>query len=99
MQQVHPGGLLQEALTARPDLLALETQLDLARTQEQAAESGYYPNVALYGRLARQGDSWELAGDGYTNKDKSAVGFEVTYNLFSGFKTAHACEAAQEALV
>ena len=97
MRELTPGGLLQKALAERPDLQVLETQLQLARTRERAAESGYYPTVALYGRLASQGDTWQLAGDGFTNKDKSAVGFEVTYNLFSGFNTAHACEAAQQA--
>jgi outer membrane protein len=96
-QRVEPETVLAEALASRPDLRVLKEELGLARQQERAAKSGYYPSVALYGQLASQGDSWELDGDGYTNKDKSAAGFEVTYNLFSGFKTAHESEAARKA--
>jgi len=92
-----PGTLLDEALAKRPDLRALQAALDLAGAQERSAESGYYPTVALFGRLASQGDTPELDGDGFTNKDKSAAGFEVSYNLFSGFSTRYACEAAEKA--
>lgn len=96
-QRIEPEVMLLEALAERPDLRALKEELELARQQERAAKSGYYPSVALFGQLASQGDSWELDGDGYTNKDKSAAGFEVSYNLFSGFKTVHESEAARKA--
>jgi outer membrane protein len=96
-KRTDPNPLLAEALSSRPDLRVLKEELSLAQEQERAAKSGYYPSVALFGQLASQGDTWELDGDGYTNKDKSAAGFEVTYNLFSGFKTAHESEAARKA--
>jgi outer membrane protein len=96
-EKVHPDALLRNALAKRPDLQVLKAQLNLAREQERSAESGYYPKVALYGRLASQGDSMALDGDGFTNRDKSAAGFEVTYNLFSGFKTRYEREAARKA--
>lgn len=89
--------LIQNALTHRPDLRALEAELALAREQERLAESGYYPTVALFGRLAGQGDTMALNGDGFTNRDKSAAGFEISYNLFSGGKSHYGREAAQKA--
>jgi outer membrane protein len=94
---VVPGALLKEALAKRPDLKALKAELHLADAQQEAADSGYYPKVSLYGQLASQGDTLALDGDGYTNKDKSAAGFEVSYNLFSGFKTRYEHEAAKKA--
>jgi len=96
-QQTESEAAVQEALTKRPDLQALKAQLQLAKTRQKAADSGYYPSVSLYGQLASQGDTLALDGDGFTNKDKSAAGFEVTYNLFSGFKTRSEHEAAVQA--
>ena len=97
LKSPEPQNMIATALANRPDLKALKAELHLAREQERSAESGYYPTVALFGQLASQGDTWELNGDGYTNKDKSAAGFEVTYNLFSGNKTRHEREAARQA--
>jgi outer membrane protein TolC len=92
-----PETVLSEALAKRPDLQALKAQLQLAEAHEDAAESGYYPKVSLYAQLARQGDTPALDGDGYTNKDKSAAGFEISYNLFGGYKTRYEREAAKKA--
>jgi len=93
----EPADVLKEALEKRPDLQALRAQLHLAKTRQKAADSGYYPTVSLYGQLASQGDTRALDGDGFTNKDKSAAGFEVSYNLFAGFKTQSEHEAAVQA--
>lgn len=94
---VETATIMDDALAKRPDLRALKAQLRLAQTRQEAADSGYYPTVSLYGQLARQGDTLALDGDGYTNKDKSAAGFEVSYNLFSGFKTNAEHETAARA--
>lgn len=91
--------LTQEALQKRPDLQAVRLAVQQRQAGVRVAESGYYPNVALYAQAVYQGDGPELDGDGYTNKDRSAAGFEVTYNLFSGFKTQHRSEAARQALL
>jgi outer membrane protein TolC len=96
-KKTDPGALLRDALAKRPDLQVLKAQLNLAREQERTAESGCYPTVVLYGRLASQGDSMALDGDGYTNRDKSAAGFTVAYSLFDGFKTRYEREAARKA--
>lgn len=40
-----------------------------------------------------------LDGDGYTNKDRSAAGFILNYNLFGGFKDTHETEAARKELL
>jgi outer membrane protein len=91
-----PAAVLNKALAKRPDLRVLKTQLQLAVAHEDAAESGYYPRVSLYAQVASQVDTPALDGYGYTNKDKSAAGFEISYNLFSGFKTRYEREAAKK---
>lgn len=94
--QTDPAAVRDAALAQRPDLQALRAELHIARAEKEAANSGYYPTVTLFGQLAAQGDTPALDGDGFTNKDKSAAGFEVTYNLFEGFKTGRESEAAEQ---
>jgi outer membrane protein len=89
--------LTEEALRTRPDLEALRLDVDKRQEEVTLSKSGYYPTVSLYAQAAYQGDGPELNGDGYTNKDQSAAGFRLIYNLFSGFKTQSRTEAAREA--
>jgi len=88
--------LLKQALEKRPDLQALKKILALQQSRVDLGKSGYYPKVTLYTQLAQHGDSWRLGGDGYTNKDRSAAGFKINYNLFEGFKSRYEIEAARE---
>jgi len=88
--------LTQQALQNRPDLIAMRLIVQEQQSRIDLAKSGYYPSVGLYAKAARIGDGAGLNGDGYTNKDKSAVGFQINYNLFSGFKTKSQLEAARE---
>ena len=85
------------ALKNRPDLKSLKLIIKEQQSKIKLAQSQYYPTVGLFARAAYTGDGANLDGDGYTNKDKSAVGFVVKYNLFSGFKTKNEVEAAQAA--
>jgi outer membrane protein len=95
-QEVSEEELLKEALEKRPDLQALKKILALQQSRVDLGKSGYYPKVTLYTQLAHHGDSWRLNGDGYTNKDRSAAGFMINYNLFEGFKSQYDIEAAKE---
>ena len=88
--------VLTQALEKRPDLQALKKILSMQQSRVELEKSGYYPTVTLYAQLAQHGDDWRLDGDGYTNKDRSAAGFTVNYNLFEGFKSRYAIEAARE---
>ena len=87
--------LKQKALKNRPDLIAMRIMVKEQQSKITQAESANYPTVALYGQLAQVGDGPGLNGDGYSNKDRSGVGFQVSYNLFSGFKTQKQIEAAK----
>ncbi len=88
--------LLTLALQKRPDLQALKKMLSMQQSRVDLEKSGYYPTVTLYAQLAQHGDDWLLDGDGYTNKDRSAAGFTINYNLFEGFKSRYDIEAARE---
>lgn len=85
-----------EALQKRPDLLSMRLMIEEAQAKIGLAKSKYYPSVVLFAQAAYAGDTPSLDGDGYTNKDKSAAGFKINYNLFSGFKDDSQIEAARE---
>jgi outer membrane protein TolC len=89
--------LKEQALKNRPDLKALALMVQEQQSQIDLAKSTQYPSVALFAQVSHIGDTPELNGDGYTNKDHSAAGFMINYNIFSGFKTQSQIEAAREA--
>jgi outer membrane protein TolC len=89
--------LTEQALKNRPDLKALVVMVQEQQSQIDLAKSTQYPSVGLFAQVAQIGDSPELSGDGYTNKDRSAAGFMINYNMFSGYKTHNQIEAAREA--
>lgn len=89
--------LTNEALLKRPDLQTLKMLVKEQQSQINLAKSTYYPSVALFAQASQIGDSPELNGDGFTNKDRSAAGFVINYNLFSGFKTSSQVESARAA--
>lgn len=91
--------LLNSALEKRPDLLALKKMHSARKSLVELKKSGFYPSLSLYGQLAQHGDDPMLDGDGYTNKDRSAAGFSLNYNLFGGFKDTHETEAARKELL
>lgn len=89
--------LQKQALEKRPDLEMLRMLVKEQSNKIKLAKSQYYPNVAIFARAAYTGDTPRLNGDGYTNKNKSALGFMLNYNLFNGFETKNEVQAAQEA--
>ena len=88
--------LTVQALQNRPDLQAIRLMVKEQQSAINLAKSTYYPSVALFAQASQVGDSLNLDGDGYTNKDRSGAGFIINYNLFSGFKTQSRIEAARE---
>jgi len=89
--------LTNSALKNRPDLQALRLVIKEQASRVDLAKSTYYPTVSLFAQASQVGDGADLNGDGYSNKDRSAAGFIINYNLFSGFKTQSQVEAAREA--
>lgn len=102
VQELPDAGSLEfeklkaEALQKRPDLLSMRLMIEESQSKVGLAKSKYYPSVVLFAQAAYAGDTTSLNGDGYTNKDKSAAGFKINYNLFSGFKDDSQVEAARE---
>ncbi len=91
-------GMLQKmALQKRPDIKILSHIVKEQQTKITLTKSQYYPNIALFARAAYTGDTPRLNGDDYTNKNKSALGFVINYNIFNGFQTKNELQAAQEA--
>ena len=88
--------LKAQALQKRPDIRVMGLLVKEAQTKIRLAKSRYYPSVALFAQVAYAGDTPALNGDGYTNKNKSAAGFKIKYNLFSGFKDDNQVEAARK---
>ncbi len=89
--------LVKMAFANRPDLQALRMMVKEQNAQVDLAKSTEYPSVVLFAQASQVGDSPQLNGDGFTNKDRSAVGFVVKYNLFSGLKTKNEVEASESA--
>lgn len=87
--------MLRIALAQREDLLGLAKAMDIAQSDITMANSRYYPNLALVGALKRQGDTFALNGDGYSNADKGYGGVAASWNLFSGLSDLHTSEAAK----
>lgn len=87
--------MIRIALSQREDLLALAKAMEITQSDVMIAQSRYYPSVALVGALKRQGDTFALNGDGYTNANKSYAGIAASWNLFSGFSDVHTSEAAK----
>jgi outer membrane protein TolC len=96
IQELSLDQLIQKAIVSRPDLRAIRLIVQEQQSKIDLAKSTYYPSVGLYAQAARVGDTLALDGDGFTNKDRSAAGFQINYNLFSGFKTQSQLEAARE---
>jgi len=87
--------LLKTALQKREDIRALETALHVDAENEKLAKSRFFPTVGVAAALKKQGDTLALNGDGYTNADRSYIGAEASWNLFSGFADRHRLEAAR----
>lgn len=98
---ILPGGIPSEsrlrqlAWSQRSDLRALQSMLHVDEAQIRLAESRYYPTLGVAAGWKRQGDTLALNGDGYTNADRSYVGFDLKWNLFNGQSDRHRVEAAR----
>lgn len=90
-----PEKLVESALIHRSDILALETEVEKAQSARKIASASLYPTLSAGAQLARHGDAPEINGDGFSNPDRSAVGFELNYTLFDGFEGLHKREASR----
>jgi outer membrane protein TolC len=82
----HPVAAMEElvaaALKRRPDLVAADEQVEMARQGLGAARSQYLPQVQAFAELALDGDApFARQGESWT------VGAMATWNLFTGLHT------------
>lgn len=87
--------LVASALIHRSDILALGTEVEKAQSAKKIASASLYPTLSAGAQLARHGDAPDINGDGFSNPDRSAVGFELNYTLFDGFEGMHKREASR----
>jgi len=96
-----PQKLFKKALKYREDLKVISKDLGIIKEDIKAVKSGYYPKVALIGALKRESDDFSLSSNGYTNPNKSYVGVNLSWDLYSGNSTSskkEALKAKKEAL-
>jgi len=81
MQHPDAGEWIDYAYDHRPDILGQDVAVKGAEVGVKQAKSGYYPTISLYGTI--YGDS---SDDSRLEEDDfgSAVGVQLTYNLFAG---------------
>lgn len=85
------AALVQRALAARPDYLAIATdQMDAAESSVLAARSGYFPNLSAFAGYGFSNDELSRLSD---NKNIS-WGLSLRWNLFDQFRTNEALQIA-----
>ena len=89
-------GLINIALNQRADIKALKTQLAIDNKDIDLAKSKYYPNIAIFGAIKRQGDDFALNGNGFSNADQSYIGATLKFNIFDGGEKSSEKQAALE---
>lgn len=92
---VQKSEIMSEALEKREDVLAVKTVLEIGDEEIRGAKSGFYPNIDVVAGIKRAGDTPRLNGDGFTNQDKSYAAVSASMNIFDGFESTKAVEAAR----
>lgn len=80
----------ETALKHRPEVLEGETQVTISEQQITFARSGYYPNISASANYFRRGDSPEVDGSKFTDREDWDVVAEATWTLFEWGKTRYA---------
>lgn len=93
MQHPNAEEWIAYAYEHRPDILRQNVAVKSSEVDIKRAKSGFYPTISLYGTIAGDGsDDTRFEEDDFG----SAVGVQLTYNLFAGgFDRARTREAGQ----
>jgi len=76
------AGLLAEALRSRPDVAALERQIEAQQLTVRATQAGHLPSLGIAAGLSEQGRALDAAANNWT------VAGTLTWNLFQGGLTS-----------
>ena len=80
----------ETALKHRPEVLDAETQVASAEQQITFARSGYYPTISLAANYYRRGDSPDVDGSPFVEREDWDVVAAATWTLFEWGKTRYA---------
>lgn len=90
LQDLDPARAFDQALAARPDLLARQRQIAAAKQQTRAARAGYLPSLDLQ---AGSGTSYSSAGGGgslggqFDDRADASVGLSLAIPIFDRDQT------------
>ncbi len=86
--------LLDAAIAQRPEMLAVNTRLEMAKSQLDAAQGAYLPRADAF--VSYGSDSKNL--DFSTHRDNVTAGVSVELDIFNGFRTSEKVKQAEYAL-
>jgi len=87
------GRLIAEAQQQRPELLAAEARVRAAAAGVASARASGMPQLTL-NAVASDGRS-TAAGGGYANSKNASIALNLTFPIFTGFKTSYQTRAAE----
>ncbi len=91
---LNKENLINTAMNQREDIKVIKTNLKIDDRDIELAKSKKYPQIALFAALKRQGDDFNLDGNGFTNADQSYIGASLKWNIFDGNEQKSESEAA-----
>lgn len=92
VRDVQREAILDQAEAANYDIKALELLKDFNRQLIDVSKSSYYPTVSAFGNFNYQGQANDF---NFQTAKTSAVGLQLNYSPFDGFKTDARVEQAQ----
>jgi len=89
--------LIDQALSARPEVALLTKAIQSQLRQQQLARSDYYPQIELTGKYQQDGDDPGARNNDYTNQYNASIGLQARWTVFTFGKTrARSAQAAAE---
>ena len=92
ISEIQRDAVLEQAAAANYDIKALELLKNFNRQLIDVSKSNYYPTISAFGNFNYQGQANDF---NFNTVTTSAVGLQLAYNPFDGFKTDARVEQAQ----
>lgn len=87
--------LVNDAHRFNPMSTQLRLAIDVQEAKIDEAQSGYLPSIALTANAQKLLNSYDAGVVNATNRNSWTIGVGLQWNLFEGFRTDHAVEAAK----
>jgi len=92
VRDIQREAMLDQAAAANYDIKALEFLKDFNKQLIDVSKSSYYPSLSAFGNFNYQGQANDF---NFQTAKTSAVGIQLNYSPFDGFKTDARVEQAQ----